>query len=323
MNARSRSGSWLLTRAPVWRALAKGTERLRRGRLSIAEADQALDGYQTLARDLATARQQLPGSNATAALESIFASYHGAISRAPQRIGASVLRLFQSEVPAIMSSLRLPLLWVTLLLALSAGAGWWLVMTYPELVSLIASRKMIEEVERGTLWTDGLLNIAPSSILSIRILSNNVVVAISAFCAGIFYGLGTIYMIAVNGLLLGATFAFTRQHGLDGELLRFVLAHGPVELSVVCIAGAAGVTIGESLVRPMRPTRRESFQYSTARAAKLLLPCALLLVGCGLIEGYISPDPTMPFAARAVIGLCYFGLMVALLTGHLLRAKRA
>ena len=36
--------------------------------------------------------------------------------------------------------------------------------------------------------------------------------------------------------MLGAIFAFTRQHGLDDELFRFVLAHGCVELSVMVLS---------------------------------------------------------------------------------------
>jgi uncharacterized membrane protein SpoIIM required for sporulation len=317
MSAAQPGSRWLLARAPVWRALAAAAPRLRRGRLSIDEAEQALDGYQSLARDLASARQQLPGNSVTLALESLYTSYHAALSRAPFRAGASLLQLFRSEIPEIVASLRTHLLWIVLLLALSAGAGWLLIATYPELVGLVASREQIDHVEHGELWTENLLNIAPSSILSVRILSNNVMVSVFAVCAGVLYGLGTAYLIALNGLMLGAMFAFTHQHGLDGELLRFVVAHGTVELSVICLAGAAGIALGESLIRPTLATRRESFQHCAGRVGKLLVPCALLLVGCGLIEGYVSPNPAVPFAARLAIGSAYFLFMLALLSGRL------
>jgi hypothetical protein len=49
-----------------------------------------------------------------------------------------------------------------------------------------AAGKMIDGVEHGRLWTEGMLNIAPASIVSVRILSNNIVVSLFAFCAGIF-----------------------------------------------------------------------------------------------------------------------------------------
>jgi uncharacterized membrane protein SpoIIM required for sporulation len=225
--------------------------------------------------------------------------------------------MFRSEIPAIVRSLRQPLLWVSLLFTLSVAAGWLLIRTYPKLIGLFASEKMIEQVQSGHLWTEDILNITPSSILSVRIFSNNIVVSALAFCAGIFYGLGTFYLIALNGLLLGSAFAFTRQYGLDGELLNFILAHGLVELSIICLAGAAGTALGESLIRPSGASRRESFQQCTARSGKLLVLCALLLVGCGLIEGFISPDPGFPFISRLIIGVCYWFVMWAALTGRL------
>ena len=117
--------------------------------------------------------------------------------------------------------------------------------------------------------------------------------------------------------MLGAVFAFTAQHDLALRLFNFVVPHGLVELSVICIAGAAGMGLGEALVRPGEQTRREAFQAASARIGKLLVPCALLLVGCGFIEGYVSPDPTFPLASRLVIGVGYWLLMIAALRGDL------
>lgn len=318
MSGADTSRAWLATRAPIWRALAETGERLRlRRRASVDEALRTLDSYRGLARDLATARQQLPGSGITAALESIYAAFHALINRPPRNTWAAIALTFRVEIPAIVRLLRQPLLWVALLFTLSVAAGWLLITTYPKLISLFASEHMIDQVENGHLWTEDILNITPSSILSVRIFSNNIVVSALAFCAGIFYGLGTFYLISLNGLLLGTAFAFTRQYGLDGELLNFILAHGLVELSIICVAGAAGSALGDSLIRPSGANRRESFQQCASRSAKLLVLCALLLVGCGLIEGFVSPDPGFPFISRLIIGVSYWFLMWAALTGRL------
>lgn len=323
-NSFPQARSWLLARAPLWQSLTDSLAQLhQRRQLSVDETLKALDSYRALARDLATARRFMPGTSVTHALESIYAGYHGIIDRAPRVSRAALLRTLRVEIPATMASLRTPLQWVLLLFVLSIAAGWWLINTYPTLIGLVASEQMIDRVERGELWTDGLLNVTPSSVLSIRILSNNIVVSIFAFCAGAFWGLGTFYMIALNGLMLGAAFAFTRQYGLDGRLFNFIIAHGTVELSVICIAGAAGMALGESLVRPALPSRRESFEFCARRLVKLLALCALLLIGCGLIEGFVSPNPAFPLASRVIIGVCYWGLMWAALTGRLFGARRS
>jgi uncharacterized membrane protein SpoIIM required for sporulation len=165
--------------------------------------------------------------------------------------------------------------------------------------------------------TEDIVNVAPSSVISVSILANNITVSIVAFVLGVFFGLGTFYIIAMNGFMLGGIFAFTHQHGMSGELLEFVLAHGLVELSVICIAGAAGMMLGESLIRPTHATRRESFRHAAGKTSKVLLLCALLLIVCGFIEGYVSPDPDYPMINRVVIGFGWWIVMWAALSGRL------
>ena len=309
--------SWLLQRTPMWQSLNAALPRLQRGRTTAQDALHALEGYRGLARDLATARQALPGTRVTQALEALYASFHALVHRPPRNTRASLLHVLREEIPQTMRELRPTLQWIVLLLVVSAGAGWWLIDRYPTLISLVASEEMINRVESGGLWTEGILNVAPPSLLSARIFTNNIVVSLFVFCSGILYGLGTFYAIANNGLMLGALFAFTRQHGVDERLLKFVFAHGLVELSIVCIAGAAGAALGESLIRPGPEGRRESLQRCVARMGRLMLLCCVLLIFTGLIEGYVSPDDTFPPLSRAVIGLGWFVVMVAAFTGRL------
>jgi uncharacterized membrane protein SpoIIM required for sporulation len=313
--------AWLRARAPFWRTLADEVRTAPgRSRASPEEALQTLQAYRTLARDLASARELMPRDAATAALESSYASLHVAVNRSPRYGLARWRTLFLERIPQAARSVRGWALCIAGLLVASALAGWWLITTYPELIGLIASERMIDGVEHGHLWTDQILNVAPSSVLSLRIFSNNAVVTAGAFCAGLFFGLGTLYMISLNGLMLGGLLAFTHQHGLGLALLRFILAHGPVELSVICLAGAAGTALSESLIRPRYPTRAESFRRCAELLGPLLVACALLLLGSGLIEGFISPNPRYSVQVRLGVGLGYWVLMLLFLSGRLVPA---
>jgi uncharacterized membrane protein SpoIIM required for sporulation len=320
MTPGTRAPSWLAQRSAVWSRLGDSLQTWRRGRLSRQDALQALEGYRGLARDVASARKALPGSPITSALETLYAALHAIVNREPKHTLASLRHLYAVEIPATVQELKPHLLGVWLLFALSTGAGWWLVHTYPTLVNLVASPAMIQHVEHGELWTDGLLNVTPSSLLSMRIFTNNIAVTLFACVAGIFYGLGTFYVIANNGLLLGGVFAFTRYHGLDGDLLKFIFAHGTVELSMICLGGAAGVALGESLIRPTLASRRDSLQQCTAKVARLFAALIPLLVICGLIEGFVSPDAAIGWPVRLLIGLANLGLMLAVLSGRLFRS---
>jgi uncharacterized membrane protein SpoIIM required for sporulation len=309
---------WIMARAGSWRASVSNVAALRSQRqASVDEALNAVEAYRGLARDLATARRVVPNSRTTAGLESLYRQIHTSISRRPHGGLETIRSALNLEIPAVTRELRVPILSMAVLMGVSALAGWWLIATFPTLIGMFASEDMIEHVEQGHLWTEGLINVVPSSMLSIGILANNITVSVMAFCAGIFLGLGTLYLIAMNGLMLGAAFAFVHQYGLARALFEFIIAHGPVELSVICIAGASGVALGESIIRPTGLSRRDSFQACAHRIGPLLLLCAALLIGCGLIEGFISPDPRFPMASRITIGTGYWLLMWSLLTGRL------
>ncbi|HEX5420954.1 MAG TPA: stage II sporulation protein M [Gammaproteobacteria bacterium] len=276
----------------------------------------AVHSYPGIARDLAIARRAAPQAQLTRYLERIYLDLHRALFRRPRSDWKRELAgLFLLEAPAVAKSLRAQIVWIAVLFAAAAGAGAALVSAYPELVGLVASEQMIEHVMHGELWTDGLLNVLPSSMLSVQIFTNNIVVALFTLCLGVAYGLGTLYIVGMNGLMLGGVFAFTARYGLAGRLFEFVCAHGFVELSSICIAGAIGASLGEALARPGRMSRRTAFQQATARGIKLMLVLAVFLVGSGLLEGFVSPDPAYPWAAKLAIGLAYFALFLFVLSG--------
>jgi len=312
-----------LSHAPQWTLATARARRLAESRADdIREAAQLADDYRLLARDLAQARRAMPGTALHEYLEMAYAQTHVTLHKPGWNLGYDLLTLFSTELPAIVRRLRPYILWSTALFLLTIAAGYLLVRAYPGLIALFASPELIASVNKGQLWTEGLLNIVPSSVLSLQILANNVVVSLVAWCAGFLFGLGTFYILGLNGMMLGAVFAFSELHGLGGSLLRFIVPHGLVEISVMCLSGAAGAAVGEALIRPTRGTRADSFRAAAVESGKLLSACLLLLVGSGFIEGYVSPDPDVPLWARVGIGVAYWLLMIALLRGWLLAPFR-
>jgi uncharacterized membrane protein SpoIIM required for sporulation len=314
----------LLARAAGWQEARERARRLARaGTDDLADATRVADDYRLLAHDLARARELMPASRTREYLENTYAQIHATLHQGAWHPGGTLRRLLRDELPAAVRWLLPYLWWTTLIFVLAAVAGYLLVARYPDLIALFAGPDMIASVERGKLWTDGLLNIVPSSVLSVQILANNIVVSLFAYCLGFLFGLGTLYILGLNGLMLGAVFAFVSQHGLAGELFRFIVAHGCVELSVMCLSGAAGAAVGDALIRPGRAGRMESFRAAAMRSGVVLLACALLLVGAGLIEGFVSPSPRFALAPRVAIGVGYWLVMLLLLSGRLLGRPRA
>jgi uncharacterized membrane protein SpoIIM required for sporulation/uncharacterized RDD family membrane protein YckC len=312
--ARGASADHAGLRAARRRAAALG----RRRGSDVNEALAVVDDYRQAARALGAARTGAGDEY----LEATYADLHDAIHRPARRLRDVLLALLRDRVPATMHAMRHHTLGVTLLFVISAVAGFWLIYSFPDLIAMFASPQLIATVERGELWTEGLLNVTPSAVLSVSILTNNIIVSLFAFCSGIVFGLGTFYLVGLNGISLGAIFAFTGQHGLAGKLFDFVIAHGCVELSCICIAGAAGSFIGEALIRPGARTRGEAFGAAARDAVCVLVVVTLLLFICGFIEGYISPDPEVPRWARVTIGVGYWIFMISVLRGYVFGRSR-
>lgn len=315
---------WLRRRVPDWQRLGQilGEQRDRPGE-RYADVIELVDRFRSLGRDLSLARALMPGSSLCRDLENLFLKAHEAVFRRPSQLRAQLVELFRDEVPRVFHELRATI-WITVTLFFGTGVlGWLLVSFNPELASLFASEKMIEKVQRGELWTDGILNIIPSSVLSIQIMANNIVVSLFAFALGALYGLGTIYIISLNGFMIGGIFAFTANYDLAGRLFDFVIAHGVVELSVICLAGAAGIQLGHALVHPGLQPRMAAFRNAVKHAGILLPVVVVFLIGAGIIEGYISPDDSYSRGARVAIGIAYGVVLWAVLSGRIWLKSRS
>jgi uncharacterized membrane protein SpoIIM required for sporulation/uncharacterized RDD family membrane protein YckC len=309
----------------AWHEVRQRSAALRRRNGSdVADALGVVDDYRRAAHEINTLRATAtPDVERNAEyLEATYADLHDVIHRPARRIWQVLLSVLRDRIPAALHAMRVHVFAVTLLFVIAGVAGFWMVIAYPDLIQLFASPNLIATVERGELWTDGLLNVTPSAVLSLDILTNNVVVSFFAFCSGVIFGLGTFYIIGMNGLSLGAIFALTAQHDLAGRLFDFVVAHGCVELSCICIAGAAGSYIGEALVRPGTHTRAEAFRLASAESIRVLLAVTLLLIVCGFIEGYVSPNPEVPRWARVIIGVGFWLFMISFLRGYVFGRSR-
>lgn len=310
--------AWLERRRGRWQRVEVLLREHQSGRVDSTEgANELVREYRALARDLSLSRNASADGRVTRYLEGLFARLYETLHQSPSGTWQQIVELYRDEVPCQTRALWQPILASFAIFVLGILIGGWLVHTFPELASLFASEAMISKVQSGELWTDDLLNVMPSALLSLGIMSNNIAVTFFAFALGAFYGLGTLYIMGLNGLMLGGVFALTAQYGLDDELFRFVVAHGVVELSVIILAGAAGIRLGEALIRPGDRSRKEAFRQAVSQAGVLIAVGAPFLVGAGIIEGYISPDPQFGLTLRIVVGLAYWILLLLVLSGRI------
>jgi uncharacterized membrane protein SpoIIM required for sporulation len=120
-------------------------------------------------------------------------------------------------------------------------------------------------------------------------MTNNITVGFAMFAAGITAGLGTLWMLITNGLLMGVLAVATARAGMALQLWSFVAAHGALELPAIFIAAGSGLEIARGLLFPGMMPRKDSLRQAGNRGTKLLLGTIPMLVIAGVIEAFISP----------------------------------
>lgn len=150
---------------------------------------------------------------------------------------------------------------------------------------------------------DGNFSFGPqaSAAMSSLIITNNVRVAALAFAAGIVtLGSGTIWLIALNGMMLGALASLYGRAGYGADFWVTIAPHGVIELTAIQIAGGAGLLLASAVLFPGRLKRVDAIAAAGRRAGVLIAGVALMLCVAGTIEGFISPL-RLPAGARIAV----------------------
>ena len=312
---------WIQSRRADWSQLTALLDRVRAANLlalTDAELAELGDLYRRATSDLAVARRDYPRHQVAAYLNQLVGRAHGIVYRGEPLELRRVWRFYRSGFPRLYRQAGRYTLAATLLFLLPALVALAVTWAQPGAAYTLLPAGMqdiIPLVEEGEMWTD--IPQQARSMASSFIMTNNIQVAFMAFAGGVLAGLLTIYVLILNGLLIGTVAGLCQAHGLGLALWSFVLPHGVIELSVIFIAGGAGLMLGHALVSPGLLRRQDALAGAARRAVRLIFGCVPLLVIAGTIEGFVSPS-ALPVWAKLAVGAAT-GL---LLYGYLLGAGR-
>jgi uncharacterized membrane protein SpoIIM required for sporulation/uncharacterized RDD family membrane protein YckC len=166
-------------------------------------------------------------------------------------------------------------------------------------------------IEHGAAWTDRIEQEGAFASASGEIIVNNVFVGLRVFVFGLLGGVGTLLGLLSNGVQLGAVLGYALRLDTASTLLRFVAAHGPVEMTMIAVAGAGGLCLGRALLAPGPRTRLRALREEGSRGVRLVTTASLGFAGIGLVEGFLSPGRLFPVGVNVVVGLSLAALFWA------------
>ena len=278
--------------------------------------------YREVAADLARARTYGGSPELVYLLEREVGAGHNLLYRPAGRSLRLLKEWLTAGFPALVRRRWVPIAVAAALLYVPAVAAYTAVRVDPDLSRQLVGAEMMsraEEAAHKEATGHGYVEVedAMMPMMSSRIISNNVQVTFMAFAGGIAAGLGTVLTLVFNGVSLGAAAGVFANHRQSLHLWTFVVGHGAIELTAICIAGGAGLWMGSALLLPGRRTRMQVLVERGREAVSLIGGTTMMLLVAGSIEGFISPSQ-LPRELKFAFG----GVIAVLLIAYLLLAGR-
>jgi uncharacterized membrane protein SpoIIM required for sporulation len=265
--------------------------------------------YRAAAADLALARRLFPGHPVTRLLERLVTEARQSVyATEPRRRSLRGFLATGYWQRILERRLVLGLSLALLLVPMALSAVW--ALDDPAGALGVVPAEFQGATEPGSHTAD----LAPGeeAALASELYTNNIQVTFLVIAGGVLLGLGSGAVTIFNGGLIGAVIGLTIENGAIDELMRFVLPHGPLELTCICVSCLAGLRLGWAIVDPGPLTRGASLRREARRAMEIVLGTMPWLVLAGLIEGFVSPRQ-LSLPAAAAVGVAVAGVYWTLL----------
>ncbi len=293
--------------APEWSRFERQLAALEAGK---DEGSAAFpEAYRRLCHQLALARRRGYGRALIDRLDALVLRGHAQLYRRRGRIGSAARHFLVAGFPALVRE-QWPLVAASAaLFLLPALALLVLVGQRPELIFTVIEPAMVEQFE--AMYDPAAPHLgrerdAGSDLYMFGFyIENNIGVAFRTFAGGLLFGIGSVFFLVHNGLLLGALSAHMANVGFQSTFFSFVVGHGAFELTAIVLAGAAGLRLGMALIDPGPLPRVEALRRAAAVAIRIIYGVIAMLVVAAFIEAFwssrVAPGPAVKYGVGAAL----------------------
>ena len=274
--------------------------------------DRLAEVFIQLTDDLSFARTQYPSSRTTSYLNNLASKIHLEIYRNKRENRNRLITFWKYEVPSVMWAVRKQLLYSFIIFVTAGLIGTVSALYDDTFVRLILGdgyvNLTLENIREGK--PTGIYAGDSAWDMFLRITLNNVMVSFRVFIVGIFTSVVSGLMLFYNGVMLGTFFTMFYNERVLLEAAPVVMLHGTIELSAIVVAGAAGITMGNSILFPGTYSRFESFKRGAFRGLKIVLGLVPFFIVAGFIESYVTRYAFMHWSLKLLILLASASVMV-------------
>lgn len=287
------------SRRERWNTLARLLSKAEAVRgmhtLGPAGVKEMAELYRALAGDLMLVRREKLGADLERYLDNLASRAHNALY-AGTSVGqrTSLLSMFLDFPAALRRNLRFFLIALALFYVPGAVAGYASYVDEGYALAVMSSEQLQSmEQMHSKGHKDGRAADTNASMTGFYVW-NNVGIAFRCFATGVLFGLGPVFFLLYNGLVMGVVFGHLARTGYGENIFSFVSTHAPWELTAIVISGAAGLQMGFALVKTYGRTRAGNLQAHGLEVLRQVAGAAAFLVIAALLEAWYSPSSLPP-----------------------------
>jgi uncharacterized membrane protein SpoIIM required for sporulation len=261
-----------------------------------SDPDELADRFIRLTDDLAFARTFYPGSKTVAYLNGLAGSIHLSIYKNRKEKQQRIFTFWTYELPMVVAKHHRQLLYAFVFFSVFVAIGALSAHYDENFVRLILGDGYVnmtnENIEKGDPF--GVYKQQDPIVMFLGIAINNIYVSFRVFVLGLLWGVGTIYGLFYNGVMLGSFEYYFFSKGLGGASILVVFIHGTLEISAIIIAGMAGLVLGNSILFPRTYTRIQSMIAGAKDGIKIIIGLMPVFLAAAFLEGFITRHTNMP-----------------------------
>jgi uncharacterized membrane protein SpoIIM required for sporulation len=140
---------------------------------------------------------------------------------------------------------------------------------------------------------------------------NNISVGFRTFASGILLGIGSLFFLFYNGLVIGGVSGYLTSLGFIETFWSFVSGHGSFELTAIVICGMAGLLLAKAIFSPGNMSRVDALKLMAKDAVQLVMGAALMLVIAAFIEAFWSPSSFVTTNIKYIVAACLWLVVIS------------
>ncbi|WP_022822576.1 stage II sporulation protein M [Hymenobacter norwichensis] len=267
------------------------------------DPDELAARFVALTDDLAYAQTFYPASPTTRYLNDLAAKQHQTIYKNKPEQTSRFKEFWARELPLLVARHHTTLAWSLVLFTVFTLVGALSAAYDDTFVRVVLGdayvNRTLENIDKGDPMA--VYKGQSEAPMFLMITLNNIYVSLVAYALGATLGLGTVWALFRNGVMLGSFQYFFYQKGVLLPSVLTIWIHGTLEISAIVLAGGAGFVMARGMLFPGTYSRADAFRQAARDGLKLAIGLVPIFIVAGFLEGFVTRHTEMPLALSLLI----------------------